>query len=118
MSVALKRIIQSQRSLPYRQVLQLPIFSLINFIENEDTRVNLNENFQIKIIPQKGYAIEGVTVDQASVSDLSFEKYAASFSWYSGETNQATITISPKVVKEVLALKENVIVSYHKGMNV
>ena len=34
-------------------------------IENEDTRVNLNENFQIKIIPQKGYAIEGVTVDQA-----------------------------------------------------
>ena len=87
-------------------------------IENEDTRVNLNENFQIKIIPQKGYAIEGVTVDQASVSDLSFEKYAASFSWYSGETNQATITISPKVVKEVLALKENVIVSYHKGMNV
>ena len=59
---------------------------------------------------QKGYAIEGVPV-----SDLSFEKYAASFSWYSGETNQATITISPKVVKEVLALKENVIVS-HKGM--
>ena len=86
--------------------------------ETEDTRVNLNENFQIKIVPQKGYAIEGVTVDQASVSDLSFEKYAASFSWYSGETNQATITISPKVVKEVLALKENETVSYHKGMNV
>ena len=84
--------------------------------KDEDIKVNLKEKFEVKIVPKEGYAVDSVTVDEANVSDLSFEKHVTIFSWYSGEVNKATINIRPKVVKEVLALKENATVSYHDGI--
>ena len=80
-------------------------------------RVELNQDFPVVITPESGYAVESVTVNGETVSGLTFgDQYAASFTWNSGEENNADINIEANVVKETLALKDGATVSYHKGI--
>lgn len=82
-------------------------------------RVELNQDFPVVITPEDGYAVESVTVNGKTVSNLTFgDQYAASFTWNSGEENNADINIEANVVKETLALKSDATVSYHRGMSV
>lgn len=81
-------------------------------------RMELNQDFPVVIIPEDGYAVESVTVNGETVPVTFSEKYAVSFTWNSGNENNADINITARVEKETLALKNGATISYHKGIKV